>query len=258
MCSWTTNKLKKQALFIRSMKKLLIIVPVYNEEKTIGTTIPKLVELFEKNPLPETNVQIAIAGRQSKDNTNPIAEKLVKKYQNVIFSEIDFPTKCGRIAKINLNTNYDYYAFIDADLPIEPEKFHQIILPVVTDEADLAMGTRYAPGASQNRGFSRVFVSKAHNLFWRLLLPKIKTTDLQVGAKAWNNKVAKEIVPKVQTTTYSFDAELLYFCFDQNLKVTEIPVHYNDRRKDSKVSVFHDSWEMGAEMLKFAWGRWFS
>ncbi|MBS3066038.1 glycosyltransferase [Candidatus Pacearchaeota archaeon] len=240
------------------VKKLLIIVPVYNEEKTLGTTIPRLVELFNKNSFPEIDVQIAIAGRQSTDRTNSLAEELAKKYQSVIFSELDFPSKCGRIAKINLQTEYDFYAFIDADLPIEPEKFSEIIRPVVTNEADLSMGSRYAPGASQNRSFSRVFVSKSYNLFWRLLLPKIKTTDLQVGAKAWNKKVAKEIIPKIQTTTYSFDAELLYFCFDQNLKVKEIPVHYSDTRKDSKISILHESWEMGTEMLKFALGRWFS
>lgn len=240
-----------------NLKKLLVIVPVYNEEKTLGTTIPKLVEFFNTKPLPETEVQIAIAGRQSKDNTNALAEELVKKYPSVIFSEIDFPSKCGRIAKINRETNYDFYAFIDADLPIELEKFYQIILPVSTYEVDLSMGTRYAQGASQNRSFSRIFVSKSYNLFWRLLLPKIKTTDLQVGAKAWNNKVAKEIIPKVQTTTYSFDAELIYFCFDQNLKIKETPVYYNDTRKDSKISILHESWEMGTEMLKFALKQWF-
>ena len=237
------------------IKKLLIIIPVYDEEKTLGISVPKLVELFKKNPFPKVNVQIAIAGRQSTDNTNAIATKLEKKYANVFFSKIDYPTKCGRIAKINLNTDYDFYAFIDADLPVDLKKFHEIIQAVVTDKADLGIASRYIPGAGQNRDPRRVFFSKAFNLLLRILLPKIKTHDSQAGAKAWNKKVAKEVIPKIDTTSYFFDAELLYFCFDQKLKVVEIPVHYEDMRNDSKINVLHDSWVMGKEMLMFSLKR---
>lgn len=239
-------------------KKLLVIVPVYNEERTIGTSIPKISEFFNKNPFSDVEIQIAIAGRQNKDNTNAIADGLEKNYNNVIFSKIDFPSKCGRIAKINLETDYDYYAFIDADLPIDLERFQEIVGSVVSDNADLAIASKYVPGAGQNREFRRVFISKAYNLMVRLLLPKIKTHDSFAGAKAWNKKVAKEIIPKIDTTTYFFDTELIYFCFDQNLKVAEIPVQYHDTRKDSKVNIFHDSWILGKDLFRFSFKRRFS
>ncbi len=236
------------------MNKLLVIIPVYNEERTLEASVSKIKTYLDKEFARKeggVSYDIAIAGRSSTDKTNEIAQRLEKKYKNVFFSNLNHPHKGGRIRKISMNSDYDFYAFIDCDLPISMEEFHTIICEVIYKGADMAIASKYIPGARQHRLFTRVFVSKAYNFLVRLLLPKIKTHDALCGAKAWNRKVATTVFPEATNTHYFFDTEILYYSFEKGYNVTEVPVLFKDMRTDSKVNILNDSWIIGTDLLKF-------
>ncbi len=236
------------------MNKLLIIIPVYNEEKTLENTVSAITAYFDEYFARKDNgisYDIAIAGRSSTDKTNEIAQRMEEKYENVFYSEIDHPYKGARIHKISMTSDYAFYAFIDCDLPISVKEFYTIVSEVVYNGSDMAIASKYVPGARQERPLSRVVTSRAYNFLVRLLLPKIKTHDALCGAKAWNRKVAETVFPQAMNTFYFFDTEILYYCFEKGYKVTEIPVFYKDMRTDSKVNVLNDSWTVGITLLKF-------
>ncbi len=236
------------------MNKLLIIIPVYNEERILEDSVSKIKTYFdEKFAHDGSNIQydIAIAGRSSTDRTNEIAQRLEEKYKNVFHSKIDHPDKGGRIHKISMNSDYDFYAFIDCDLPISMDEFYTIIYEVLYNGSDMAIASKYIPGAGQKRLFRRILMSRVYNLLIRLLLPQIKTHDALCGAKAWNKKVATTVFPLAMNTHYFFDTEILYYCFKKGYRVTEVPIFYNDIRADSTIKIFSDSWNVGISLLKF-------
>ncbi len=232
------------------MNRLLIIIPVYNEEKTLENTVSKIIAYFNEQSV-RIPYDIAIAGRFSTDKTGEIAQRMEERYENVVYSKIDHPYKGARIHRISMTSDYAFYAFIDCDLPISMKEFYTIISEVICNGSDMAIASKYVPGARQERPLNRVITSKAYNLLVRLLLPKIKTHDALCGAKAWNRKVVETVFPQVMNTFYFFDTEILYYCFEKGYKVTEIPVFYKDMRTDSKVNVLNDSWTVGITLLKF-------
>jgi len=237
------------------MKKLLIIVPVYNEEKILKESISKIKNFFDKKLSSEEknnfSYDIAIAGRSSTDRTNEIAQELEEIYDNVFHSTIDHPEKGGRIRDISIHTDYDFYAFIDCDLPIRLEDFYAIISEVIFNSVDMAVASKYVHGAQQNRPFIRIIISQCYNFLVRMLFPQIKIKDQFCGAKAWNKNVAVTVLPLVKNTHYFFDSELIYLCFENGYKVVEVPVIYSDTRPDSKVNIFTDSFTVGRDLIKF-------
>jgi glycosyltransferase involved in cell wall biosynthesis len=230
---------------------LVIIIPVYNEEKTLASTVEKIKKYFDKKLGKRVPYTILIAGRASKDRTNEIAAQLTKKYTNVEHTKIDYPTKTGRIKKVCMNTSYDVYAFVDADLPVSLDEFYEIVDSVLSRGHDMAIASKYVCGGRQQRTFKRVFASRAYNFLVRMLLPTIRTCDSCAGAKAWNKDVVKHVMPLVKSTNYFFDTELLYYCFANGYRVMEVPVYFKDMRTDSKVNVFKDSVMMGTSLWKF-------
>jgi dolichol-phosphate mannosyltransferase len=120
---------------------------------------------------------------------------------------------------------------MDADWSHDPATLPSIIAPIVGDEADLVIGSRYAPGGHvADWGLGRRIISRGGSLFARTVLG-LRPHDLTGGFKAWRASTLAAIPAEgVHAGGYVFQIEMTYRASRAGARVREVPITFRDRR----------------------------
>lgn len=199
-------------------KKILVIVPAYNEEKSIKS----VVEAIESQ---KVRVDVVVINDGSKDNTYNEANK-TKAYV------IDLPFNLGIGGAMQtgylyaLKNNYDIAIQIDADGQHNPEEIKKIIQPIIDEEADLVIGSRYLKKTKYKstllRRIGMIYFAKLIKLF-----TGNKFTDTTSGYRAVNKKIIK-LFSQNYPEDYP-EVEILVWLKKQKYIIKEISVEMRER-----------------------------
>ena len=127
---------------------------------------------------------------------------------------------------------------MDADWSHDPAILPALLAPVVANEADLVIGSRYVKGGGVvDWGIGRRIVSRAGSLFARTVLT-LTPHDLTGGFKAWRAATLAAIpFDGVHAGGYVFQIEMTYRASRAGARVREVPIVFRDRRAgESKMS----------------------
>lgn len=122
------------------------------------------------------------------------------------------------------------HAQIDADLQFLPEELPRLADPIRRGEADVVLGTRFAPGATRLPGSTpvvRTLGNKAVSAFASLLFGR-RMTDVQAGMKAWRADAMRAIA--IASDNYSYEVEIPAKALLRGLRVAEVPVTTDNRQ----------------------------
>ena len=100
----------------------------------------------------------------------------------------------------------DVVAYMDVDLSTDLAALPELLLPLLEHRADVAIGSRLAPGAEVSRGIKRELISRAYNLLLHLSLGT-GFADAQCGFKAARREVIVPLLERVQDDGWFFDTE---------------------------------------------------
>ena len=200
--------------------KILIIIPAYNEEKSIKKVIDNIRKEFPYK------CDIIVINDGSADETSKIAKAADVKVVDLIFnSGIGAAMQTGYLyADYN---DYDIAVQIDGDGQHDPSYLADLIAPVVDDKADMVIGSRYIEKSSFKSSISRrigmIFLSKLIRL-----LTGVKVTDTTSGFRAINKKVIKRF-SKIYPLDYP-EPDVIVRLHKLNFRIMEIPVEMNQRQ----------------------------
>lgn len=204
------------------MKKLLLIVPAFNEEKNLPELVNKINEVQNTMPI---KVDTLIINDFSTDNT----KEVLKTLENVNF--INLPCNLGiggavqtgyKYAKEN---DYDYAIQIDGDGQHNPKYIKQAY-EEIEKGYNFVIGSRFI----NNQGFQSSFVRRLGiNFFYYLIriLTREKITDATSGFRLCDRKVI-DLFSRYYPADYP-EPETLMILISNGFKVTEIPVIMNER-----------------------------
>jgi len=210
------------------MKKILIIIPTYNERENIKTLVKKIFKHTKS-----LNVNILIVDDNSPDGTGMVAKELTKKYKNKVFL-IQQANKRGLgTAYIKgfiwgLKKNYDSFIEMDADFSHNPKYLPQMIK--LSYEYDFIIGSRYIKGGGIN-GWTkkRKLLSRFGSLYAKIILCT-SINDLTGGYNLWNRNVLEAIdIQNIFSEGYSFQIEMKYRAYKKKFKFLEFPIIFEDR-----------------------------
>ena len=210
----------------------LVILPTYNEIENLPHFIPQVLSALKTH--------ILIIDDRSPDGTGELADRLAKEHSAI--QALHRPKKLGLgsayIAgfKWALERNYDVIVQMDSDFSHSPEDIPKLVDAL--SGADIAIGSRYAPGGSiQNWPRWRLLVSELGNVYARSVL-KLAVSDVTGGFKAWKRKVLESIdLKNIISDGYAFQVETTFRAVRKGFKVAEVPIHFKDRtRGRSKIS----------------------
>ena len=214
--------------------KLTIIVPAYNEGKTILTVLHKLNDLKKFYQ----NTQIIVINDGSKDNSLEILESNKSLFDILINN----PTNRGKGNAVKKGLEVadgDYITFQDADLEYDPDDFKKFLNLIHMVEPDLIIGSRFNY-ADYSR--SHYILNKIGNKFMTFLFNIIyNTTFTDIYSCYACFKKNLIINETLKTDGFEQHAEILCNVVKNGKKFYEVPINYNGRSHDEgkKIKFYH-------------------
>jgi|TARA_B110001452_G_C15165093_1_gene405106 glycosyltransferase involved in cell wall biosynthesis len=202
--------------------KLSIIIPCFNEEKTISEIIHKI------NSQTEIKKEIIVIDDSSTDKTKEILEKELK---NSIHKTILNSKNYGKgysIKKGIENATGDIILIQDADLEYDPSDYKKLLHPINNGLADVVYGSRFL-GSSERRVL--YFWHTVGNKFLTLLsnmFSNLNLTDMEVGYKVFKSNIIKSI--HLKENRFGFEPEVTAKIAKQNIKIYEVGINYFGRK----------------------------
>ena len=169
------------------MKKIILIIPAYNEEENILKTYKKIVDYNKKN---KTNYDLIVINDGSKDKTGEILDK--EKIPH-----IDLIHNLGIGGAVQTGYKYAYYHNYDIAVQFDGDGQHDInyvkniIEPIINNKADFVIGSRFVDNVSSFKTtMSRRMGIKIISFFIKIFA-KIKVYDTTSGFRACNKEIIK-------------------------------------------------------------------
>lgn len=208
------------------MKTVDIIIPVYNEQEDLESSVLKLKSFCEKN-LKNWNWQIIIADNASKDNTLKIAKELSKEYRNVGFIHLQEKGRGRAIKKAWTESRADFVSYMDVDLSTDLKHFPSLIKSLAKGY-DIAIGSRLLKESKVvGRTLKREIISRCYNLLIKIFF-WVNFSDAQCGFKAVTHEVVNKLIPNIEDNEWFFDSEMLIVGEKSGFKIYEEPVLWED------------------------------
>ncbi len=223
------------------MAKVSLIIPAYNEEKTIAHAIART-----KAALAGLDYEIIIAEDGSRDKTAEIVRGLADPRVLLLHSN----GRLGRgksLSNAIKFANGEIVAFFDSDLATDMSYLKRLIKGV-EDGASISTGSRLKAGAQVEDINTRKLARKAYNFLVRLILGS-KVLDHQCGFKAFRKKDVLPLLQKIKAGHWFWDTEILVLAQRQGLKVDEFPVKWK-HGNSSKVNIFADAAGMFLQIIR--------
>ena len=191
--------------------QLVIGIPAYNEEKSIASIILKLKKISDK---------IIVCNDGSDDLTGQIAEKMGAIVVNHP-KNLGYGSAIRSIFTKGIEIDSDILVTFDADGQHRVEDIKPVIEPILKDEADIVVGSRFLDWGEKNvptyrKAGIKVITNIANTT------TDLKLTDSQSGFRAYSKRVLKDIIPSESGMGVS--TEILMKASKKGFKIKEIPI----------------------------------
>jgi len=227
---------------------LSIVIPAYNEEARLATTLATVAAFLVPQPWPW---EIRVVDDGSTDGTVAIAREFARRDPRIVVQAEPHRGKGGAVKAGLLGATGRFRFICDADLSMPiPELLR--FMPPALERFDVAIGSREGAGARRvGEPLYRHIMGRLFNaLVQRLALPGIE--DSQCGFKMFTADAVHGIFPLVSIDGWAFDVEVLTIARAQGLRIVEVPIewHYRD---ESQLSMWRDGLGMMRELLRIRW-----
>lgn len=203
-------------------KKILVIIPCYNEEKNVIA----LSEKLSKVAITGCSIVPLFINDSSKDNTLKVLREAGLNYlNNPINLNIGGTVQTGFFYAYK--NGFDYAVQMDGDGQHPPAELNKLIEPLMDDKADVIIGSRFVSKegfqSSAMRRFGINFFSKLNKL-----LVGITVKDPTSGYRAYNRKALAELI-EYYPDEYPEPEAIVYLC-NKKMRLLEVPVLMEERQ----------------------------
>jgi dolichol-phosphate mannosyltransferase len=230
-----------------------VILPTYNEAENLERIVGDVLE-----HLPESR-RVLIVDDNSPDGTGEIADRLAAADESIRVLHRERKEGLGPAYlagfRVALDGGAERIIEMDADFSHDPSFLPRLI--EATENADLAIGSRYVPGGGiTDWGPMRRFISRGGSAYARVALG-LPIQDLTGGFKCFRRIVLETInLDTIEARGYAFQVETTYRALKEGFRVVEVPIVFKDRTdgtsKMSKGIIAEAMWRVPAMRFR----RW--
>lgn len=221
-----------------------IIVPVFNEEKTI-------LQILEKINAQKNNfdLEIIIYDDFSNDGTREILLKNKNLYKKIILGEKNLGKGYGIKQALNYISG-DVVIIQDADLEYDPNDYSILLQPIINNNADIVLGSRFKGDKPQRVLY---FSHRIANFIITLLvnfLTNINFSDVETGLKLFKTKILKQL--NLKENSFAIEIEMIMKIAKSKKKIYEVGISYNGRTyEEGKKIKLKDAFEAVIKVFKY-------
>ena len=199
---------------------LSVIIPVYNEVKTLAA----VVERVHQTGLAD---EIIVVDDGSIDGTWDLLQELKGKYNLQTFRHERNRGKGAAVRTAIEHATQDILLIQDADLEYDPQDYPRLLAPIEEDRADVVYGSRFL----SDTGSTGIFWSILANRFLTLMtnvLYKNLLSDMETGYKVFTKEVVTDM--PLRAKGFDFEPEFTAKVLKRKLRVYEVPISFNPRK----------------------------
>ena len=201
--------------------KLSIVIPCYNESKTIRTIVDKV------NGVPLDDIEIIVVDDASTDGTRELLKREIEPLvSKIIYHEINMGKGAALRSGFNEATG-DVIVVQDADLEYDPYELPLLLEPIISDKADVVFGSRFMSGHPHRVIY---FWHMVGNRFLTLLsnmFTNINLTDMETCYKMFRAEVIKSV--NIEENRFGFEPEITAKIARGNYRIYEVGISYYGR-----------------------------
>ncbi len=211
-----------------------VVIPVLNEEHSLGRCIEALGAFLRDN-LPH-EWRIAVADNGSTDATLAVATGFAESRPDEVgVIHLDERGRGRALKHAWRESTADVVSYMDVDLSTGLDAFPPLVAAIVDEGCHLAWGSRLSRESQTERSFKREFISRTYNRIIRLSMGT-HFRDAQCGFKAMSRAAADALLPHIQDNGWFFDTELLIIAEKRGFRWKEVPVAWEED-PDTRVKV---------------------
>lgn len=231
--------------------KITVVLPTYNEAENL----PKLVSALFSLPL---DLSLLIVDDNSPDGTGQIGDDLSSEHPGRV-------AVLHRAGKLGLRSAYlegfakafetgaDVVVQMDADFSHDPAVLVEMARQI--ESCDVVIGSRYVKGGSLARRWPlwRKALSAFGNTYARTIL-NFPLHDVTTGYRMWKRRALEGIpLDRIRSSGYVFLVEMAYVAYLMGYKITEVPIHFSDRRWGKSKMSFRIQMEAAIRIWDVRW-----
>jgi glycosyltransferase involved in cell wall biosynthesis len=205
--------------------KLSIIIPVYNEARTVGAIIDKVRGL---DLGADVEKEIIVVNDGSSDGTR----EALRPYEDVPGVRVHHsPVNLGKGSSVRIGFSFasgDIVTIQDADLELDPAEYKHLIEPILDGSADVVYGSRFVGKGRQGK-LSFWMANKALSSLTNTLYGA-SLTDIETCYKVFRADVLPQL--KLKAARFEIEPELTAQLLKHGFRIKELPIAYTPRTHD--------------------------
>ena len=225
--------------------KLSVLVPVYNEERTLEEIVRRICAV----PLSK---QIIFVDDGSKDRSREILTRVQEENRRAadglncvkVFFQTQNEGKGAAVKSALSHATGEIVIIQDADLEYDPKDYPSLLEPIQTGVADVVYGTRFAGGGAHRVLF--FWHSMGNRLLTLLsnMLTNLNLSDMEVGYKVFRAEALQGI--ELKSKRFGFEPEITIKLAKKRWRFYEVPISYHGRTYEEGKKI---TWKDGLAAL---------
>lgn len=223
--------------------KLSLIVPCYNEEKTLAGIVERILAIRR----PELELEIVIVDDCSADRSREIAAALGAEHPEILLAAHEVNQGKGAALRTGfLRATGDFVGIQDADLEYDPVDYHLMLEPLLEGRADVVFGSRYLrPDTRRVLYFWHTWMNRFLT-FCSNMFTNLDISDMETCYKLFRREVIQAIAPRLRENRFGFEPEVTAYVAEAGVRVYECAIHYHPRSYEEGKKI---GWKDGMHAL---------
>lgn len=205
------------------MKKLSIILPVYNEKNTIL----KILKQIEAVHVP-LEKEIIIIDDNSIDGTRDFLKDLGNRGYQIVLKEKN-EGKGAALKEGFLRATGDIVIIQDADLEYNPQEYPKLIAPILDGRADVVYGSRFFSSEAKRVLFFWHYLGNRTLTLFSNVFTNLILSDMETGYKVFKKEIIDSFKHEIKSKRFGIEPELTARVAKGRWRIYEVGISYHGR-----------------------------